>query len=353
MSAVAEGPDTSDVRREPDDVVRVERLEVSFNTEQGLLPVVQDVSFAVKPGEVVGLVGESGSGKTVTSLALLGLIPDPPGRITNGSIRVAGRDVVAAGPKELSKIRGEIISMVFQEPMTSLNPVFKIGDQLAEVYRLHRKVSRKVAWARAVEMLDRVQIPNAKRRAHSYPHEMSGGMRQRAMIALALICEPMVLVADEPTTALDVTIQAQILELLAESQRELGMAVILVTHDLAVVAEFCERVIVMYSGQIVETSPIADVFERPKHPYTAALMDAIPVIGRRNQGPLPFIPGTVAMPGSYPSGCRFGPRCAHFTDRCAVPEADDPIGSIALRQVGEQRFARCVREQELELRGRM
>ena len=341
---------TSPTGARHDDVVRVEGLEVSFNTDAGVVPVVQDISFSVKSGEMMGLVGESGSGKTVTSLALLGLIPNPPGRVTKGSIHVAGKDLLAATPKEISRLRGETISMVFQEPMTSLNPVFKVGDQLAEVYRLHRKVSRKDAWARAVEMLDRVQIPNAKRRAHSYPHEMSGGMRQRVMIALALICEPSVLVADEPTTALDVTIQAQILELLAELRQDFGMAVILVTHDLSVVAEVCERVVVMYSGQIVESAPIDEVFARPRHPYTSALMKSIPVVGRRTDGPLPFIPGTVAMPGHYPTGCRFGPRCAHFTEACARPEIEDPAGTIRLRDVDVGHVSRCARTDELDLR---
>lgn len=341
--------DSTATRKE---VLKVEELEVTFATESGRVPVVQDVSFTLYAGETLGLVGESGSGKTVTSLSLMRLIPSPPGRITKGSITVDGMDMLSLGNQELSRVRGEVISMVFQEPMTSLNPVFKIGDQLAEVYRVHRGCSRKEAWARAVEMLDNVQIPAARKRAHAYPHELSGGMRQRVMIAMALICNPQILVADEPTTALDVTIQAQILELIADLQRELGMAMILVTHDLAVVAEICERVVVMYSGQVVEESPIAEIFERPRHPYTAALMEAIPVVGHSRSGLLPFIPGSVALPGSYPSGCRFGPRCAHFREQCAQPEGADPSVSIVLRDLGEGRLSRCVRQSELALEGR-
>lgn len=346
---------TTDSRRHDStgaaEVIRVENLEVSFYTGDGLQPVVQDVSFSVNAGEIVGLVGESGSGKTVTSLSMLGLIPSPPGVVTNGSIHIDGHDLLAASPKQLSQLRGGVISMVFQEPMTSLNPVFRIGDQLAEAYRLHRNVSRKQAWERAVEMLDRVQIPSARTRAKAYPHELSGGMRQRVMIALALICDPKVVIADEPTTALDVTIQAQVLELLAELQSDLGMAIVLVTHDLAVVAEFCERVLVMYSGQIVEGASIESIFERPRHPYTAALLDAIPVVGQRRSGVLPFIPGSVALPGSYPTGCRFGPRCAHFVESCAVPESGDPAGTIELRDLGAGHSSRCRRESELDLQG--
>ncbi len=334
------------------EILRVEELEVTFATANGRVPVIQDVSFSLYEGETLGLVGESGSGKTVTSLSLMRLIPSPPGTISKGSITVDGLDMLSLGNRELSRVRGELISMVFQEPMTSLNPVFKIGDQIAEVYRVHRNCSRKEAWARAVEMLDNVQIPAAAKRAHSYPHELSGGMRQRAMIAMALVCNPKILVADEPTTALDVTIQAQILELIAELQRELGMAMILVTHDLAVVAEVCERVVVMYSGQVVESSPIEQIFERPRHPYTAALMEAIPVVGQSRSGLLPFIPGSVALPGSYPSGCRFGPRCQHFVEQCAQPEEGDSSSSIMLRDLGSERLSRCVRESELTLEGR-
>jgi oligopeptide/dipeptide ABC transporter ATP-binding protein len=286
---------------------------------------------------VLGLVGESGCGKTVTSLSILRLVPSPPGRVTAGAIRFAGRDLLGLAFRELRHVRGGEIAMVFQDPMASLNPAFTVGNQLIEAQRLHRAVSRVAARARAEELLARVGIPDPGRRLDEHPHQFSGGMRQRVMIAMALANEPRLLIADEPTTALDVTTQAEVLDLLRSLQRELGMAVLFVTHDLGVVADFCDRLAVMYAGQIVETGRVDDVFAAPRHPYTEGLLASVPEPGVDRR--LVAIPGTVPNPGAFPIGCRFHPRCRYAEDRCAT----DPVALTA--------GARCVRCHELVLEG--
>ena len=329
-------------------LLHVDGLSVDFATDHGWANVVRDVSFTVADREIVGLVGESGSGKTVTGLSVLGLVPTPPGRRSGGRIRFQGRDLTALPERALRDIRGNEISMIFQEPMTSLNPAFTVGDQIAETVRRHRgggrrAASSRAASSRAVEMLDMVGIPNAARRVHAYPHEFSGGMRQRAMIAMALACDPKILIADEPTTALDVTIQAQILELLLSLRDRIGMAVLLVTHDLGVVAEVCDRVVVMYAGQVVECAAAGPLFEQPRMPYTEGLLAAMPQLGSR-EGRLPSIPGRTPEPWNMPVGCRFHPRCPYSDPKCTE-------GEVALRAVDPGRDSRCVRTGELDLRG--
>ncbi|HEX2485827.1 MAG TPA: ABC transporter ATP-binding protein [Myxococcota bacterium] len=295
-------------------LLEVRDLRVSFASESGDVPAVRGASLAIAPGETLALVGESGSGKSVTALALLRLVA-PPGRIVSGEIRFGGRDVLALEPAELQAFRGRDVGMIFQEPMTSLNPVFRIGDQIGEVLRVHRRAGAAEARRAAVELLARVRMPDPERRAVQYPHELSGGMKQRAMIAMALACGPALLVADEPTTALDVTIQAQILELLRSLQRETGMAVLLITHSLGVVARFAQRVAVMYAGEIVEEAPVRDLFAAPAHPYTRALLRALPRPGAR--GKLAAIEGTVPAPQDLPPGCAFADRCPEALARCA------------------------------------
>ncbi len=278
--------------------------------------VVADVSLEIAPGEMLGLVGESGCGKTVTALSVMRLIPMPPGRIAGGRISFEGQDLAALGDAALRAVRGDRIGMIFQEPMTSLNPVFTIGNQIAEVLRIHRAQGRAAALRRAAELLDLVGLPAAASQLQRYPHQLSGGQRQRVMIAMALACAPKLLIADEPTTALDVTVQAQILELIAKLRRELGMAVLLITHDLGVVAEFCDRVAVMYAGRIVEEAPAARLFAQPRHRYTEALLRTIPATNPPGVR-LPAIQGTVPAPGAWPAGCAFAPRCATPVARCA------------------------------------
>lgn len=292
-------------------VLEVKNLRTSFRTEQGELTAVDDVSFSVKPGQTVGIVGESGCGKSVTSLSIMGLIPSPPGRISGGEILFNGRDLVKLSPSEMRKIRGNDISMIFQEPMTSLNPVFTIGDQIMEAVRLHQKLGKKEARAKAIEMLKLVGIPAPESRVDDYPHQLSGGMRQRVMIAMALSCNPSVLIADEPTTALDVTIQAQILELIKSLREKLNMAVVLITHDLGVVAETCDHVVVMYAGRVVEQGTAEDIFHRPSHPYTKGLLNSIPSHSgdRVKRDRLETIPGLVPNLLYLPKGCRFQDRC--------------------------------------------
>jgi len=298
-------------------LLRVENLRTYFDTAAGVARAVDGVTFEVAAGETVGVVGESGCGKTVTALSILRLV-DAPGRIQSGSrILFEGRDLLALDEEGIRQIRGNRIAMVFQEPMTALNPVFTVGDQVAEVARVHSKVSRRQAWDRAVEMLALVGIPDPKARAKSYPHLLSGGMRQRVLIAMALMMNPALLIADEPTTALDVTIQAQILELLAELQQRLGLAVLLITHDLGVIAESTSRVLVMYGGQIVEEASVRELFANPTHPYTEGLLDAMPRLGQFRDR-LQVIPGTVPPPTAWPSGCRFRDRCPYAWERCAV-----------------------------------
>jgi peptide/nickel transport system ATP-binding protein len=295
-------------------LLRVKGLKTHFFTDDGVVRAVDDVSFEVGAGETLAVVGESGSGKSVTALSILRLISQP-GRIVAGSIVYKGRDLLTLSPSEMQAIRGGEISMIFQEPMTSLNPVFTCGEQIIETLMVHERVSRRAARARAVEMLELVGIPAPEQRVDEYPHQLSGGMRQRVMIAMALACRPSILIADEPTTALDVTIQAQILELLKRLQRELGMAVILITHDLGVVAETANRVAVMYAGQVVEYCGVRDAFRRPLHPYTAGLQASLPKLGVR-QDTLRTIPGTVPNPARFPEGCRFHPRCPVALPRC-------------------------------------
>ena len=298
-------------------LLEVQDLAVSFRIDRGEVEALSGVSLGLDGGEVVGVVGESGCGKSLTALAIMGLVPSPPGRITRGRITFAGRDLLGLGEAAMTRIRGEQIAMIFQEPMSALNPVFTVGEQVAEVLRVHEGLGRAAARERTVQLLARVGIPDPGRRFGQYPHELSGGLRQRVMIAAALACRPKLLVADEPTTALDVTIQAQILALLADLQREFGMATMLITHDLGVVAQVVKRVVVMYAGKVVEEGPVAAVFGNPSHPYTAGLMRSIPALAG-GAPRLPAIPGTVPAPGSWPTGCRFAPRCAHTMAECEV-----------------------------------
>lgn len=297
-------------------LLEVRNLRTWFSSEAGTARAVDGVSFEVAPGETLGIVGESGCGKTVTSLSLMGLIPSPPGRIVEGSsIRFRGRELTTLPPRELRKLRGNEMAMIFQEPMSSLNPVYTVGDQIVEALRLHRKLSRKEARARGVAALREVGIPEPEQRFDEYPHQLSGGMRQRVMIAMALACEPDLLIADEPTTALDVTIQAQILDLLAGLRERRGMAILLITHDLGVVAEVCDRVLVMYAGQVVEAGTVEAIFHAPRHPYTQGLLASLPRLETRGERLRP-IEGTVPSPLAWPAGCRFHARCPHAWDRC-------------------------------------
>ncbi|THD66920.1 MAG: ABC transporter ATP-binding protein [Bradyrhizobium sp.] len=300
-------------------VLEVKGLQTMFFTNSGLFKAVDDVSFTVGRGETLAIVGESGCGKSVTALSIMRLVPDPPGRIVGGSVVLEGTGLLDLDESEMRKIRGNRISMIFQEPMTSLNPVMRIGDQITEAVRLHRTMSRKDAWKKAVEMLRLVRIPVPERRALEYPHQLSGGMRQRAMIAMALACRPALLIADEPTTALDVTIQAQILALVLELQKELGMGLILITHDLGVVAQTAQRVIVMYAGKKVEEADVETLFAQPRHPYTRGLMASIPTVpslSTKENERLVEIPGMVPSLTNLPAGCAFAPRCELAIARC-------------------------------------
>jgi peptide/nickel transport system ATP-binding protein len=314
------------------DLLQVENLGTWFYTRQGIVKAVDGVQFDVASGETLAIVGESGCGKSMTALSLMRLIPDPPGRIVSGAVKLAGKDLLKLSEPEMRSVRGNEISMIFQEPMTSLNPVMTIGKQISEALILHRGLDKKAAWKRAVEMLDLVRIPEPVQRAKEYPHQLSGGMRQRAMIAMALACNPKVLIADEPTTALDVTIQAQILELIVELQREFGTAVILITHDLGVVAETARRVIVMYAGRKVEEADVGELFARPMHPYTRGLMNSIPRLDLLRgatgtglngaEGRLQEIPGIVPPLFALPEGCAFAPRCPKADEKC---RAERPV----------------------------
>ena len=297
-------------------LLSVRDLRVYFHQRDRVVRAVDGVDLQLEPGKTLCLVGESGSGKSLTALSIMRLI-SPPGRIEEGSeVTYAGRDLVAASAEQMQSIRGNEISMIFQEPMSSLNPAHTVGAQIAEAVRLHRPVSKAAAAERALEMLRLVGVPDPRRRASDYPHQLSGGMRQRVMIAMALSCEPKLIIADEPTTALDVTIQAQVLELLRELRDTLGMAVLLITHDLGVVAEMADDVAVMYAGRIVERGNVQDTFARPQHPYTQALLRSIPVLGMRQDQRLTVIPGMVPSPASWPSGCRFEARCDQAFERC-------------------------------------
>jgi len=319
-------------------LLEVRSLSTHFFTDEGVVRAVENVSFEIFPGEILSLVGESGCGKSVTGLSILKLIPSPPGQIIHGEIRFDGRNLIQLEEREMEKVRGNEISMIFQEPMTSLNPVFTIGDQIMEAIILHQGLNKNEARKRAIEMLDRVKIPSPEVRIDAYPHQLSGGMRQRAMIAMALSCQPKLLIADEPTTALDVTIQAQVLRLLKEIQREMGMSVMLITHDLGVVSEIADRVAVMYAGRIVEYAPIQATFSQMRHPYTKGLLDSIPQLEERKSR-LNAIPGQVPNPMDLPVGCKFHPRCYLMVEEC---KKEEPL----LFQVNEEQFSRCLRWQE-------
>ena len=320
-----------------DTLLDIRGLKTWFATDDGMVRAVDGVDIRIERGETVGVVGESGCGKTVTARSILKLIDMPPGRFEDGQILWRGRDLLPLPAADMDKIRAREIAIVFQEPMTSLNPVYSVGEQIAEVLRQHEKLSRRQAIDRAAEMLSLVNIPNAKARVHDYPHQFSGGMRQRVMIALALSCRPQLLIADEPTTALDVTIQAQILELMQEMKDRFGMAIMLITHAMGVVAETCQRVVVMYAGKVVEEAPAAALFGNPRHPYTQGLIRSIPRVDRAatRKERLEAIPGTVPSLLDPPPGCRFAQRCRFATEVCR--QAMPP-----LKQVGPGHFVRCV-----------
>jgi len=315
-----------------DALLRIEDLRTVFETADGTARAVDGVTFEVGAGETVGLVGESGCGKSVTALSIMRLVPEPAGRIEGGRILFEGRDLLALSGKEMRRIRGNEISMVFQEPLSSLNPVFTCGEQIREAIALHQGLGRRESRRRAVEMLRLVRIPDPERRYGDYPHQMSGGMRQRVMIAMALSCRPRILIADEPSTALDVSVQAQIIELLLDLRQQLGMSVLLITHDLAVVAQMADRVVVMYAGAILEEAPIVKLFESPAHPYTEGLLASIPSSATAGER-LPMIPGAVPDPFNVPEGCRFADRCRYRFERCA---AEPPMFAVS-----EGHAARC------------
>jgi peptide/nickel transport system ATP-binding protein/oligopeptide transport system ATP-binding protein len=319
-------------------LLSVRNLRTVFGTMQGDVTAVDDVSFDVSPGEVLGIVGESGSGKSVTALSIMGLLPQPPGRVAGGEILFQGRDLLKMPKSELRQLRGSAIGMIFQEPMTSLNPVFTIGDQITETIRVHERIGAAAARTRGIEMLARVGIPSPERRIDDFPHQLSGGMRQRVMIAMALSCSPQLLLADEPTTALDVTIQAQILDLLRDLQRELGMAIVIITHNMGVIAEFADRVAVMYAGRIAEEGTVDRIFDAPSHPYTAGLLSSTPDM-------LAEVPRLRTIPGALPSlyelppGCRFAPRCARRIEACDG-------GRPAMQDLAPGHRAACIRATE-------
>ncbi|MFU8887474.1 MAG: ABC transporter ATP-binding protein [Trueperaceae bacterium] len=326
-------------------LVEVVDLKTYFDTDEGTVKAVDGVSFHIDKGETLGVVGESGSGKSVMSLSVMRLIPVPPGRIAGGQILFDGQDIVKKSERDMRRIRGNEIAMIFQEPMTSLNPVYTVGDQIAEAIVLHQKETSRAAMRKATEMLDLVGIPEPAKRVKNYPHQMSGGMRQRVMIAMALSCNPKLLIADEPTTALDVTIQAQILDLMRTLQREIGMSIMFITHDLGVVAEMADRVVVMYAGRAVEESTVVNIFKNPQQPYTLGLMNSIPRVDKaaEHQERLQAIPGNVPNPLYLPEGCAFHPRCRFMIDDCkkAIPDLVDAGGG---------HMVRCIRHAELDLK---
>lgn len=319
-------------------LLEIKSLSTHFFTEDGIIHAVEDVSFEIQPGEILSLVGESGCGKSVTGLSILRLIPSPPGKILRGQILFNGRDLLKLEESEMEKVRGNEISMIFQEPMTSLNPVFTIGDQIMEPLLLHQGLDKKKAREKAIELLARVKIPSPESRIHSYPHQLSGGMRQRAMIAMSLACRPKLLIADEPTTALDVTIQAQVLRLIKEIQREMGMSVMLITHDLGVVSEIADRVAVMYAGRLVEYAPLTTLFGQMRHPYTKGLLESIPHLNQKHRR-LNAIPGQVPNPLDLPSGCKFHPRCYLAIEACKKEEPP-------LQKINGDHLSRCIRWKE-------
>ena len=321
-----------------DQLLQVRNLQTQFKTKEGVVRAVNDVTFSIDEGEMLGLVGESGCGKSITALSVMRLIAHP-GEIVGGSISFKGKDLLNATEDEMRELRGNDIAMIFQDPMTSLNPVFKVGEQIAEALRLHRKLSKEEAWDAAIESMREVAIPSPERRVNDYPHQLSGGMRQRVMIAMALACDPELLIADEPTTALDVTIQAQILELLNELRTTRKLAVILITHDLGVVAETVDRVCVMYTGRVVEEGTVNEIFDNPKHPYTQGLLSSVPDMTKNLNDEKDFrlstIEGTVPSPTELPEGCHFEPRCSQRLDECSK-------GDVRLRELENGRRVRCV-----------
>ena len=319
-------------------------LKTYFKTDEGVVKAVDGVSFHIDRGETLAVVGESGSGKSVTSLSAMRLIATPPGRIAGGQILFEGEDIVKKSEKEMRKIRGNDISMIFQEPMTSLNPVYTVGDQIAEAIVLHQNKTKRQAMKLATEMLDLVGIPEPAKRVKNYPHQMSGGMRQRVMIAMALSCGPKLLIADEPTTALDVTIQAQILDLMRKLQKEIGMAILFITHDLGVVAEIADRVVVMYAGRAVEEGPVNEIYANPKMPYTMGLLHSIPRVDKaaEHQERLNAIPGNVPNPLSLPEGCSFHPRCSYASNVCK--QGIPPLEATT----GDEHMVRCIRWREVQ-----
>ena len=318
----------------PTPVLEVKNLCTYFFTDEGVVKSVDEVSFVLNQEETLAIVGESGSGKSVTSLSIMRLIPEPPGRIVGGEVMFHGEDLLKKSPSQMRKIRGNDIAMIFQEPMTSLNPVYTVGDQIAEAVVLHQKVSKREAWQRAIEMFRLVGIPSPEQRVKEYPHQMSGGMRQRVMIAMALSCNPLLLIADEPTTALDVTIQAQILELMKDLKKKFHAAIMLITHDLGVVADMADRVAVMYAGKVVEEAPTGDLFRQPLHPYTMGLLESIPRIDQDRGLRLHVIEGTVPNLLHLPEGCAFAPRCPQVMDVC---RENRPV----LLETGENRNVSC------------
>ena len=316
-------------------LLEVDNLTTAFQTERGEVTAIEEVSFSLDQGEILGIVGESGSGKSVTALTIMGLLPRPPARIVAGEVRFAGEALIHQSEARLRKIRGSGIAMVFQEPMTSLNPVFSIGEQLMETLRAHERLSPRAQRDRAVEMLDKVGIPSPALRLADYPHQLSGGQRQRVMIAIALACRPRLLIADEPTTALDVTIQAQILDLMMDLRDEFGMAIMIITHNMGVIAQTADRVMVMYAGRVVEEAPVARIFDRPSHPYTRGLLDCVPALDQEKDR-LVAIPGTLPDPARRPPGCRYAPRCGLSVEACAAA-----IPALAAIEAGHR--AACIR----------
>jgi oligopeptide/dipeptide ABC transporter ATP-binding protein len=336
-------PEIQNPKSKIQNLLSVSDLRVHFHTEAGVLRAVDGVSFEIAAGETLGLVGESGCGKSVTAFSILKLVPAPPAEYAGGEINFNGENLLTLGDKAMRAVRGNLISMIFQEPMSSLNPIMSIGAQIVEAIREHQKASRRNAREMAIEMLRRVGIGSPETRFRDYPHQLSGGMKQRAMIAMALVCLPSLLIADEPTTALDVTIQAQILELLNELQRELGMSVLLITHDLGVVAQTCDRVAVMYAGKIVESAPVTALFDGPKHPYTVGLFRSLPRFGEKKKQ-LAAIPGTVPSPLDFPSGCRFRTRCWMAQEIC---KQEPPLRKIEPCHLSACHFAEEVGKSEV------
>jgi len=317
-------------------LLQVQNLKTYFYTVDGIAKAVDDVSISLDKGKTLGLVGESGCGKSVTAMSIIRLIKNPPGKIVDGKIIFGGQDLLQVSAKEIKSVRGKQIAMIFQEPMTSLNPVYKIGDQIAEMLKLHENLNKRDSWDRAVAMLAKVQIPSPEKRAHDYPHQLSGGMRQRVMIAMALCCAPKILIADEPTTALDVTVQAQIMDLMLELQAEFQTAILLITHDLGVIAETAQRVDVMYAGKVVEEAATRSIFDEPKHPYTQGMLKSLPKLDNgfeSNHRRLPEIKGIVPSLYELPTGCSFHPRCRHVMETCREnpPELIDLGGDHRVR----------------------